>query len=344
MNAYRIEATAPGKLVLTGEYAVVYGHPAVVYAVNRRLCVTLRGPGPEFRLSSPTLGIAERPLTLAPPSKVGADPNNETLVDYTLRAFLKMKKNQAALLRPCHIEVDSSEFYHAGQKLGFGSSAALCVALWACLHKACGAEVPLNDDRFFRDIQKVHSEYQGGHGSGVDIAASLRGGVQAFYPPHVTDTLSWGRDLRLLAVYTGQSASTAAWLKVIDGAYQGEDPKIRSHIQHMGELAHKSIPLFNGKSTQPLFDSLRAYHHAMEKLGTLADLPLVTPAHQVLARALEARGGIYKVSGAGGGDMGVYLSADDDLRQRAVDIVTKLGFKSMLLEPSSQGIELICHD
>ena len=36
-----IEASAPGKLVLSGEYAVLSGGPALVAAVDRRVTCTL---------------------------------------------------------------------------------------------------------------------------------------------------------------------------------------------------------------------------------------------------------------------------------------------------------------
>ena len=41
MMISRVTASAPGKVVLSGEYAVLSGAPAICMAVNRRATVTI---------------------------------------------------------------------------------------------------------------------------------------------------------------------------------------------------------------------------------------------------------------------------------------------------------------
>jgi mevalonate kinase len=36
----RMSASAPGSIMITGEHAVVYGHPAIVCAIDQRVTVT----------------------------------------------------------------------------------------------------------------------------------------------------------------------------------------------------------------------------------------------------------------------------------------------------------------
>nr|HEX4317450.1 hypothetical protein [Kofleriaceae bacterium] len=98
-------ATAPGKLILTGEYAVLDGAPALVVAVNRRV-VAARRQGP--RGSSPFLAAVADELAA------------------------RGRRDAAEIAMT--IAVDSKSFYDvpraglAPVKLGLGSSAAVTVA------------------------------------------------------------------------------------------------------------------------------------------------------------------------------------------------------------------------
>src|SRR5215831_414462 len=97
-------ATAPGKLILTGEYAVLDGAQAIVVAVDRR-AVARRNATP--RGSSPFLVAVAEEIA----ARRGAS-------DPAARAALE-------------ISVDSTAFYNRAQKLGLGSSAAVTVAATA---------------------------------------------------------------------------------------------------------------------------------------------------------------------------------------------------------------------
>ncbi len=54
------QVSAPGKMVLLGEYAVLFGAPAVVAAVNRRARVELApSPSSDWVVKAP--GFSDRP-------------------------------------------------------------------------------------------------------------------------------------------------------------------------------------------------------------------------------------------------------------------------------------------
>ena len=87
--------SAPGKLVLAGEYAVLEGHPGLVMAVNRRVILT-----PSKHLSRSKLWDAVAQGACEP-----------------------------------RFKIDSSQLYEGQRKLGLGSSAAAAVCMAAYLAK-----------------------------------------------------------------------------------------------------------------------------------------------------------------------------------------------------------------
>jgi phosphomevalonate kinase len=78
-----------------------------------------------------------------------------------------------------NIEVDSSGFFLAGRKGGYGSSAAASVALcWALL--ALAGKAPPQPAAVLEAALATHRLAQGGRGSGYDVLASFHGGVGLF--------------------------------------------------------------------------------------------------------------------------------------------------------------------
>src|SRR5262249_31476637 len=120
-------ASAPGKLFLTGEWAVLRGAPALVAAVDRRVSVTIE-PGTdgvvveslaEGRADRLNLGSAAAPL---PGGDAGA-----------VRGAIRQRREPARALR---VIVDSRAFLIGERKLGLGRSAATLVAASAALAPA----------------------------------------------------------------------------------------------------------------------------------------------------------------------------------------------------------------
>lgn len=158
-RALVVIATAPGKLILTGEYAVLDGAPALVIAVDRRVVARREGIPP----GSPFLLAVARELA----QRYGAA--------------------SPGALAALEIAVDSSAFYDAAdrtQKLGLGSSAAVTVAATAlALAAQHGA---IDRDEVLAIALAAHANAQGAkgaRGSGADIAAAVYGGAIVFTMP-----------------------------------------------------------------------------------------------------------------------------------------------------------------
>ncbi len=165
--------TAPGKLVLLGEYAVLEGARAMVAAVSRRASATTNPAAP-------------------PPTAVVA-------------AALALAEGHRYPRLGDGVTIDTRAFQAGGVKLGLGSSAVA-----ALLAMALATE---RDDEVTLELAiEAHRRAAGGEGSGVDVAASFHGGViaTARQPALVTPLPSRCRGLHLSILATGESASTPA--------------------------------------------------------------------------------------------------------------------------------------
>lgn len=79
-----------------------------------------------------------------------------------------------------YITVDSTAFYDKkGQKKGLGSSAAATLVLCAAL-MYCRGVSNIDRETLFTVSLKAHRRFQGGRGSGYDVATSLNGGAGLF--------------------------------------------------------------------------------------------------------------------------------------------------------------------
>lgn len=177
-----ITASAPGKLVLMGEYAVLHGHSAVVAAVNvRATCRRSRGP---LEIERDRGGLVDACLGIA--GEVDGS-----------------------------IVLDTSPFRAGDAKYGLGSSAAACVSLLRALWPL------VQQDELHRFAQRAHRSFQQGRGSGVDICAAVYGGIQRFVrcDDEVTEVKALPpllSDVTLLLVWTGAAADTRAFLQQVE--------------------------------------------------------------------------------------------------------------------------------
>jgi len=315
-----VTCSAPGKLVLLGEYAVLFGHPAVVAAVDRRARVELRPTGgPAWELDAP--GWAEGPVSFSLDRSGGvrwtdpnpATPSRWTLVERILE-WLLASGTDPAQLSPASIELDTCAFFHdagAGRtKLGLGSSAALTVALTTALARWAGAPLPELDS-----LLELHRRYQGGRGSGVDLAASLVGGVLEYRLAGngaVAEPLALPATLSAVVVWTGRSASTAAFLARLDERLAVDNGAVESALAGLGRTSRTGVDHLRAGAVAAWLDDVDRHVDGLDALGRAAGLDILSDEHRRLRRLARTAGVRYKPSGAGGGDMGIAFTDDAD--------------------------------
>ncbi len=303
MNAVGAVATAPGKAVVLGEYAVLEGAPALVLAVNRR-CHAQIGPTDNTRCRLRCTAETAREFTFEP----GA-PSGAALVDRVVQGLPggTAVSGWAGVL-------DSSRLYSAGRKLGLGSSAAALTAWSGAWMAWSGRGVATADATTLRTLVGLHRAYQGGAGSGLDVAASLHGGViryrlDANSDPQVSAArLPTG--VVITGVFAGSSASTREHVARYRACAAAAPAAAAARVEALGRVARGGIGCAAADDTDGFLRAVREYSDELETLGEWMGKETFTPEHRHVKMLAERFGVAYKVSGAGGGDLGLAFSAD----------------------------------
>ncbi len=308
-----VTARAPGKLVISGDYAVLEGAPAVVAAVDMvaTVKITLANAVVHQLHNENTGQTLNFDGGFGIPIRWHSNPGaGGAMLEAALNIFLKAGYSTATV-PAMRFSIDTQDFYANGKKKGIGSSAAVAVALTGALgiltRQKVGPDMAL----------RVHREFQQDKGSGIDVISSWYGGVVCMTPgekPQI-EKLSWPTGLSVLAVGTGQPASTPAMLARLE-AFREQDPTGYSEcFTTLTEAAREVAGCWAKGELGPLLEQLGDYAQKLQALDTAAGIGIWSETHLRLAEAAAEAGVAYKPSGAGGGDFGLAFAKD----QNAID-------------------------
>jgi len=340
-------ATAPGKVVILGEYAVLEGAPALVMAVNRRVRVTLEANDePYCSVAAPGLSTATGRFRLGPAGTdwLDGDADLYRLATHAIEACFGAGDNLVPC-RPFDLVLDSTALMErrngVSVKLGLGSSAALTVALCRALgYYAASQHTGVGAPSLDRLIE-IHAALQGRRGSGLDVAASLHGGLieyrrspaPAVAPARLPDGLDY------CFVWSGQAAATGQFLAQLD-RWRGDHPAAYQRvIEPLADVARAGLRAARANDAEVFLRVLGEYTTALEALGSASGADILSAPHQWL-RALAGRCGVaYKPCGAGGGDIGVAIAREPGALARFRDGLAAGNFQPLSLNSEREGVE-----
>ncbi len=286
--------SAPGKLMLMGEHAILYNRPCLVTAVDQRIQaeVELLSDTPELQLEAVDVKVTGYRKSLNQLG-VGDVPKGAQFVEHAIKNMV----TQYGLKTGLRVTT-TSEF---SSKFGFGSSSAATV----CVVKGTAAllSLPLNDKEIFDisyqtilDVQKK--------GSGFDIAAAVYGGTLYFETGGKTIEHLAVEELPLVVGYTGVKADTVALINQVSElakSYPDIVDDIYSAIETV--VIKAKIALLN-KDWKTLGDLMNLNQGYLSALG-VSSKKLELMIHS--AREAGAYGA--KLSGAGGGDCMIAIAS-----------------------------------
>ena len=307
-------ATAPGKLILTGEYAVLNGAPALVIAVDRR-AVARRDA---VRGSSPFLLAVAQEI---------AKQRGETSV--AARAALELA-------------VDSTAFYDShGTKLGLGSSAAVTVAATACALAEAGT---IDRDEVLAIALAAHATAQGqrgARGSGADVAASVHGGTIAFTRHAPAERLAWPKSVTIVPFFTGAAADTVSLVAQVLAAREAR-AEVEAALVAIGDASRAACSAITAPAELAPTAVVAAFALAavgIDRLAMATGLDLVPTCVSTARAALAKLGGTAKTTGAGGGDVAVaVIPATADVSEVG-RILIESGCRPLRLSVDETGVD-----
>lgn len=292
-----ITARAPGKLVITGEHAILHGVPAIAIAINR-FCETTVSPLSKPRVLFNLANLAhkrERTLRhLRRLKQVMQERHNSFskgersisevlkepfyLLEYTAGAF--MDKLNVKFKEGFSLDTHSN----IPTGCGMGSSAAAIVSLNYALNHFL--EKPLSIDEMF-ELNLAAENLQHGRSSGLDLQVSMQGGCIRFTQNEVMPLVF--PDSTLSIINTGQPITSTGEC-VAHTRPLFNDSELLLAFNEVSESIYNAL-VQNDAPT--LLSNIHRNHLLLHRIGVVPD-----PVHQLVLQLYQQ--GIYaKLSGAG---------------------------------------------
>lgn len=284
---------APGKLMLAGEYSVLFGGKSLVAACNNYQAQARFEASREWAFFARTNGAyvshAEHKLFLATKESARSLGIMPLLGTYYL---------------------DTYAFYNpqTNNKLGLGSSAAGVTAL----SKLFLAQQGIEDRSLLHKLALLaHKSFSKSIGSGADIAASVYEMLIEFHndgsDPQVKPvSLPWWPEF--IWVDTLRPQNTRTFVGEILRLAQREPNFIAQFIEQSNYFCSK---LLECEPIENTILPLSSLYKLLENLSKISKLDIISTEHRLIHELARSLGGTAKPSGAGGGDLSIaWVPAD----------------------------------
>jgi mevalonate kinase len=284
-----IESSAPGKVILFGEHAVVYGQPAIavpVTEVQASATVEPAPPGSGLTLVAPDLGTGF-PLATAPQNEPLAAAARLTLT------HLSAPEPDATLTVRSTIPIAS----------GLGSGTAVSTALIRALAGFLGRPVGTADvSALVFEVEKIHH----GTPSGIDNTVVVYEQPVYFVRGRPVKRLTVGAPFTLVIGDTGVRSSTRRVVEQVHRAWQRSPAHYDALFDQIGDTANQARQAIEAGRIDLLGRLMDDNHEFLIELG------VSSPELDELVEAARLCGAMgAKLSGAGQGGNMVALVEDD---------------------------------
>ncbi len=319
----KITVSAPGKLMLLGEYAVVYNRPCLVTAVDQRMNLTAEvQDNDNFELEAPDVEVSNYKKSLKDLGE-GDIPKGAKFVEVALKNIYEKYGFKKGIKI-----VTSSEF---SSQFGFGSSSASTVCAIKALSEILNLK--LSEKEIFDISYKTVLDIQG-KGSGFDIAAAVYGGTLYFVTGgKVIEPLNI-KSLPLMVGYSGIKADTVTLINNVKESFANRQDRLNEIYNAIEVLVNNAKTAILKMDREILGDLMNKNQEYLRELG--ASIPKLD---DMINISLSAGAYGAKLSGAGGGDcMIVVCPKDKELLVKAG--IAQAGGQVIHVKTNTEGVRI----
>ena len=294
--------TAPGKIILFGEHAVVYGKPAIAIPVSGMRASAWSEPG-EGKLTINALDLNEK-----------IDLKNKTSQFSVLAQALlsRTKQNEPNLT----INLTSK----LPQGSGMGSSAATSTAVCKALSNYLGVDLEKNQiSELVFDAEKIVH----GTPSGIDNTVVAYESQVYFVKGKEPLTFDSGRTFYLVIGDTGIESSTKETVGNVRSLWEKEPNLMNGYFDEIANVTEGGKQAIENGDKEAVGELMNKNHELLNKIGV---------GHQELEKlvdiTLDAGSLGAKLTGGGGGGNMVALAKNAEEQKEICEKITEAGYRA----------------
>ncbi|QEE15386.1 mevalonate kinase [Promethearchaeum syntrophicum] len=314
-------ASAPGKCILFGEHAVVYGYPALAIAIDVSSSCQI-SESDQNGISLILKNYEQTFSFLNMKDLFNKIPSKFSQIAIGLKLFSKKYK---ILMEKIEIEIQSDLWPESG----LGSSASSSISLLGALNEFYNLE--LNSRNLSTLSYEMEKEVHG-KPSGIDNTACSQGGL-IFFKNQNFQRFNFLKQFQILITYTGKTHNTKEAIKNVK-EFCDKEPKISTELfNNIGKITEKGLKeLKNGNLVE--FGHLMNLNHQI-----LMEIGLSTTDIEEITR-ISISNNAYgsKLTGAGKGGCVISIGKLKDLKN-IKEKLKKLGYSSIITSINNQGVK-----
>jgi mevalonate kinase len=322
-----VVASAPAKIILLGEHFVVYGEPAIVMAIDKRVYARVE------KRNDSRLHVRSMDLNLEVFFENGSFRVEQGDLKEAKMKFEPVKQAIEKVMEKhgqrvgLDIEINSTVPVGAG----LGSSAAVIAATTAATGAILG--VKLSKEDILR-ITYAAEKIVHGTPSGVDPAISTMGGTMLFQMDTGFKPLEVKTNIPLIIGDTGVERSTRVQVEKVRDLVD-KYPRVTEHLMKAArEIVLRAIDALKENDLETLGTMMNINHALLYGIG-VSDESL-----EWLANAARKAGALgAKLTGAGGGGCMIALAREEKLEQVS-EAIQRSGGRPFVARKTEEGVRI----